>query len=459
MTTTTRRGRLEHFAAKHPGAWSTLARILPPLEHVIKKPLWGCEMCGQCILHETGLTCPMGCPKSMRNGPCGGLGPNGECEVKPEMKCVWLKAHRRDPKLPWKGHVKAIQPPLDWSLQGSSSWLNFLSGRDNHVAVEFPRLKPKPSETPRTDGNFEASLRNANRWVLIGEMNPPDSAKVDQLLEFGRGLSEVVDVVSVTEHPTSRNHMSSLPACAALERAGIETICTFTCRDKNRIALQGDLLGAAALGIRNVLLLTGNHMVLGDHPNAKPVFDVDSVNLIRLAKRLRDEGTYESGRALDAPPNLLLGAVAAPFAAPREDRPSRVKKKVSAGADFIITQHVFEIDVLREFVGRLVDLGLTETTNILPGIAVLPSPEVAHRLNRVLTGFTIPQQTVRRLEQSKDPQATGIEISIETIQQLQEIPGLSGNLIATMASGPHVMTSGVEEVEVTRAVVAGIGPR
>lgn len=448
-----RRGHLEHFAAKHPRFWVTLSRFLSPVEHLIKKPLWGCQMCGQCILHETGLTCPMGCPKSMRNGPCGGLGPGGECEVEPTMKCVWLKAHHRDPKLPWKGHIRALQPPLDWSLKGSSSWLNFLSGRDNHVAVEFPRARQRVSDVPRTDGKFEELLNNKNRWIVVGEVNPPDGATVDQFVATGKGLDQIVDVVSVTEHPAARNHMSSVPAAAVLERAGVETICTFTCRDKNRIALQGDILGAAALGIRNVLLVTGNHMVLGDHPNAKPVFDLDSINLLRLVKRLRDEGVYESGRALDAAPQLILGAVAAPFAAPIEDRPARVSKKVSAGADFIITQHVFEIDLFRNFVGRLVDLGLTETTGVLAGIAVLPSPEVAHRLNSVLTGFTIPNETVRRLEQAKDPQATGIEIAVELIQQLQDIPGLRGNLIAALASGSHVMTSGIEEVEITRAVV------
>ena len=457
MTAPLRRGWLEHFATNHPRTWSTLARLLTPIEHLLKKPLWGCEMCGQCILHETGLTCPMGCPKSMRNGPCGGLGPNGECEVKPDMKCVWMKAHRRDPKLPWKGHIKALQPPVDWSLSGSSSWLNYLSGRDNHVAVEFPRMRQRQSEIPRTDGKFERRLNDKDRWVVVGEVNPPDGAALDLLVQMAEELIEVVDVVSVTEHPGARNHMSSLPAAAALEHAGVETICTFTCRDKNRIALQGDILGAAALGIRNVLVVTGNHMVLGDHPNAKPVFDLDSINLLRLARRLRDEGVYESGRKLDVTPKLFIGGVAAPFASPREDRPSRVSKKVSAGADFIITQHVFEIDIFRDFVRRVVDLGLTETTHVLAGIAVLPSFEVAERLNRVLTGFTIPDVIVRRLKQAKDPQATGVEISIELIQQVQQIPGMRGNLIAAMASGSHVMTSGIEEVEITKAVVAGAG--
>jgi hypothetical protein len=111
--------------------------VLAPIEHIIKKPVWGCQMCGQCVLHNTGLTCPMGCPKNMRNGPCGGVGPNGECEVKPAMRCVWLKAHERDARMPWRGRVRLINPPVNWALKGSSAWLNFLSGRE---------LPPKSSD-------------------------------------------------------------------------------------------------------------------------------------------------------------------------------------------------------------------------------------------------------------------------------------------------------------------------
>src|SRR5262249_52924071 len=163
---------------------------------------------------------------------------------------------------------------------------------------------------------------------------------------------------SVTEHPSATNHMSSVPAAARIEREGIETIATFTCRDRNRIALQGDLLGAAGLGIRNVLLVTGNHMVIGDHPQAKPVFDLDSINLLRLARRLRDEGRYESGRRLESRPRFLLGAAAAVFAPPRGERAGRIGKKAAAGADFVISQHVFELDRWRQFVVELGDLGM-----------------------------------------------------------------------------------------------------
>ena len=450
----------QSFAEKRPRLWKRIGSTLAPVEYVIKKPIWGCQMCGQCVLHNTGLTCPMGCPKNMRNGPCGGVGPEGQCEVKPDMRCVWLKAYERDSVLPWKGRVSLLNPPVNWSLKGGSSWLNFLAGKDGHAATLAP-VRPPAGDIPKSDSKFERLLRSGQKWVVIGEMNPPDGADLDGFKKLGRSLSKVVDVVSVTEHPSARNHMSSVPAAASLEAIGVETVATFTCRDRNRIALQGDLLGAAALGVKNVLLVTGNHMVVGDHPEAKPVFDLESVNLIRLAKRLRDEGKYASGRALDSRPRLFLGGVAGPFAPPREERASRVAKKLAAGADFIVSQHVFEIDVFRKFIEDLYRQGTGEQIFVMGAVAVLPSVEVAQRLNRVLTGFRIPEPLMRRMEQAKDPQQTGIQVAAEIIQQMREIPGVSGNLIAALAGGKHVMTSTQhEEVEISREVVrlAGLSP-
>lgn len=464
----------KYLAAHYPKAWRAIGATLAPIEHVVKKPIWGCQMCGQCVLHNTGLTCPMGCPKTMRNGPCGGVGPEGQCEVKPEMRCVWLKAHERDARAPWKGRVRLINPPVNWALKGSSAWMNFFSGKDQHAATvapvfrdEIPRdpgtaaravVRGAPATPePKSDSRFERLLRQGDKWVLIGEMNPPDGVELDGFKRVGRSLSRIVDVVSVTEHPSARNHMSSLPAAASLEAIGVETIATFTCRDRNRIAMQGDLLGAAAQGVKNVLLVTGNHMVVGDHPEAKPVFDLESVNLIRLAKRLRDEGTYASGRALDSRPRLFLGGAAGPFAPPRGDRPGRTVKKLTAGADFIVTQHVFEPAVFRAYVEKLQRLYDGEIF-LLGAVAVLPSVEVTHRLNRVLTGFRIPETIVRRLEQAKNPQYAGIEVAAEIIQQMREIPGVRGNLIAALASGTHVMGSTQdEEVEVTEEVVRRAG--
>jgi methylenetetrahydrofolate reductase (NADPH) len=448
-------GLLGRFAGRHPDLWSRLGRVATPIEHATKGPTFGCQMCGQCILHNTGLTCPMNCPKEMRNGPCGGVGPNGECEVKPEMTCVWLKAYERDPKLPWKGHIQLIEPPVDWRLSGTSSWMNYLSGADHHadaVRVKFDRVRPEP----RTDGRFERLLREG-AWPIVGELNPPDGADLDGLATMATSMVDYVDVVSVTEHPSATNHMSSIPAAARIEREGIETIATFTCRDRNRIALQGDLLGAAGLGIRNVLLVTGNHMVIGDHPQAKPVFDLDSINLLRLARRLRDQGTYESGRALESRPRLLLGAAAGAFAPPRAERARRIGKKAAAGADFVISQHVFEIDRWGRFVAELGELGVLDRVFVLGAVAVLPTAAVAHRLNRHLTGFVIPDETVRRMERSPDPRATGIEIAAETVRALREMPGVSGCLVAVLSDRAHVMTTHEEEIDVGRAVVTAAG--
>jgi len=455
----------QYLAKKHPRIWKMFGAAVAPVEHVVKKPIWGCQMCGQCVLHNTSLTCPMGCPKQMRNGPCGGVGPNGECEVKPDMRCVWLKAHERDAKSPWAGRIRLINPPVDWSLKGSSAWANCFSGRDNHSRTVPARYSvgataraqvrpPAPVDKPKSDSKFERLLRSREKWVLIGEMNPPDGVELDKFKRLGQSLSKIVDVASVTEHPSARNHMSSLPAAASLEAVGVETIATFTCRDRNRIALQGDLLGASALGVKNVLLVTGNHMVVGDHPDAKPVFDMESVNLIRLAKRLRDEGTYASGRELDSRPRIFLGGAAGPFAPPRGDRPTRTIKKFTAGVDFIVTQHVFEVDVFRDYIEELYRYYDGERINILGAVAVLPSVEVVQRLNRVLTGFRIPAELAKRIEQSRTPHQTGIQIAAEIIQQMREIPGVSGNLIAALASGKHVMGSTQsEEVDVTKEVV------
>jgi 5,10-methylenetetrahydrofolate reductase len=431
------------------------------VEAVVKKPAFGCQMCGQCVLHDTGMTCPMGCPKQMRNGPCGGLGPNGECEVDPTMTCVWLKAYRRDARSPFRGHVHNLLPPVDWRLQGTSSWLNLLTGADQRAAILAPTI-PAPAAEPYTDGRFERALRARERFVVVSEVNPPDGADLTALRALGRAMAEFADVVSVTEHGAARNHLSSVPAAIALEQEGVETIATFTCRDRNRIALQGDLLGASALGVRNVLLVTGNHPVVGDHPNAKPVFDLDSINLLRTARRLRDEGVFESGRALTETPKLFLGAACAPFAEPRDERPGRVAKKVAAGADFVISQHVFEPDVFRRFVSGVAARGLLDRLHVLGAVAVLPDVSVAERLNRVLTGFTIPTAIVTRLRQARDPQDTGIEIAAELLAEICGIEGVRGSLIAALgggsgASGHAMGGSDLADAEIQREVLRRAG--
>jgi methylenetetrahydrofolate reductase (NADPH) len=443
-------------AQDRTGARKQAERLLTAVERMVKEPVWGCQMCGQCILHDTGFTCPMTCPKQMRNGPCGGVGPNGECEVLPDRKCVWLKAYERARRAPWGQHIQRLHPAVDWQLKGSSSWLNLLSGRDHHHDIQ-PIVLTRKDTVMRSDGKLEKMLRK-RQWVTIAELNPPDGGDLSTFASIASSLSQYADVVSITEHPGARNHMSSLPAAALLQGRGIEAICTFTCRDKNRIALQGDLLGAAGLGISSVLLVTGNHMSVGDHPEAKPVFDLDSVNLIGLARRLRDEGRYDSGRPLETRPRLFLGCAVAPFAPPIHERAQRLAKKITAGADFAISQHIFDLPRWKEFVAELNHVGAPDDFSLLGAVAVLPNLEVARRLNETLHGFTIPDVTLTRLAQARDPQAEGIRIAAEIISELHAMPDVAGCLVATLSgTGEHVMTSHLSEVEVTQAVIEAAG--
>jgi methylenetetrahydrofolate reductase (NADPH) len=238
-----------------------------------------------------------------------------------------------------------------------------------------------------------------------------------------------VDAVNVPDGTAGNPHMSAVAAAAVLARDGIDPILHVTCRDRNRIALQSDLLGAAALGVRNVLCLTGDHMIHGDHPQAKPVFDLDSLQLLGLVAVLR-RGTYLSGRPLGKAPDLLPGAVENPFAPPYDFRPLRLAKKIEAGARFIQTQIVFNVERFAAFMGRVRDLGLDRRAPILAGVAPLRSARAARHMRDRVPGMEIPEALVRRMEQAGDDRARreeeGLRICVEIVQRLREMPGLGG---------------------------------
>jgi methylenetetrahydrofolate reductase (NADPH) len=225
-----------------------------------------------------------------------------------------------------------------------------------------------------------------------------------------------------------------------------------SCRDRNRIALQGDLLGASALGLKNVLCITGDDVTNGDQPEAKRVFDFDSMHLLHTAKIMRDGGMFLSGRKLAVPPRLFLGAVENPFAPPLEWRPHRLAKKIDAGADFIQTQYVFDLKIFREFMARACDLGLHERVYILAGVGPLKSPRAAEFMRTHVPGVVIPDAIVERLE--KTPRERwrdeGMQICIEIIQQLHEIEGVAG---------VHVMANRQEQVVAEIIHRAGLFPR
>ena len=274
-------------------------------------------------------------------------------------------------------------------------------------------------------GRFERVLR-AGHFAVSTEIAPPDSADGEEVLRRAALFDGYVDAINATDGSGANCHMSSLAVCALLTREGYSPIIQVSCRDRNRIAIQGDLLGASALGVCSVLCLSGDDVSVGDHPEARPVFDLDSVSLLQTVRTLRDESRFLSGRQLDLPPRLLIGSSINPFAPPYTARVDQFAKKVSAGAEFVQSQYCFDVDMARDFMTRAGDLGLTERCYVLMGVGVLASAKAAKWLRSAIPGVNIPDSVIRRLEQAEKPKAEGRRIAIELMQQLAEIKGISG---------------------------------
>ncbi len=303
----------------------------------------------------------------------------------------------------------------------------------------------------KAGSRLERVLRSG-RFAVTAELNPPDSADPQAVYDRALVLSTVCDAINATDASGAHVHMSSTAVCALLTRAGYEPVMQVSCRDRNRIAMQGDLLGASALGVRNVLCLTGDGVQVGDQPDAKPVFDLDSISLLRTARILRDRGEFLSGRKLESPPELFLGAAANPFVPPFDFRPFRLAKKVEAGADFIQTQYCFDLPRLETFMAAARDLGLPERVFILVGVGPLRSAKTAEFMRNRIPGVVIPDEVIQRLRgvPTDKQKEEGRRICIEMIQQVREISGVSG---------VHVMAYRQEELVAEIIEDAGLLPR
>jgi methylenetetrahydrofolate reductase (NADPH) len=303
----------------------------------------------------------------------------------------------------------------------------------------------------KSGSRLERVLRSG-RFAVTAELDSPDSAEPQAVYDRALVLASVCDAINATDAAGANAHMSSVAVCALLTRAGYEPVMQVSCRDQNRIAIQGNLLGAAALGVRNVLCLTGDGVQTGDHPEAKPVFDLDSITLLHTARILRDEGRFLSGRKLDVPPSLFLGAAENPFVPPFDFRPLRLAKKVEAGADFIQTQYCFDVPRFKDFMAAVRNLGLHQKVSILVGVGPLRSARAAEWMRGHVPGVVIPDPVIQRLQgvPAGRQRLEGKRICVEIIQQVREIPGVSGI---------HVMAYRQEELVAEIIDEAGLLPR
>ncbi|MFA4915776.1 MAG: methylenetetrahydrofolate reductase [Syntrophales bacterium] len=303
----------------------------------------------------------------------------------------------------------------------------------------------------KTGSNIERILESGG-FVVTSECGPPRGADADVVRKKGNLLKGAVDAVNVTDNQTSVVRMSSLSACIILKEMGFDPILQMVCRDRNRIALQSDLLGAAALGINNLLCLSGDHQKFGDHPTAKNVFDIDSIQLIQTVKTMRDEGKFLGGDEIKGVPNIFIGAAANPFADPFEIRAIRLGKKVKAGCQFIQTQCIYNLERFERWMEMVRDRGLHEKCAILAGVTPFKSVGMAKYMKKSVPGMDVPDEMIERMKGvPKEKQAEeGIKICVESIQRLKEVPGVRGI---------HIMAIEWEEKVPEIAKAAGLLPR
>jgi methylenetetrahydrofolate reductase (NADPH) len=297
------------------------------------------------------------------------------------------------------------------------------------------------SERRRANHQYgTAHLREAittGRFAVTAEIGPPRGADPAAITRKAQMLHGWVDAANITDNQGAHVRLSSLAGSVLAARAGVEPVMQLTCRDRNRIALQSDLLSAAALGVPNVLLLSGDHPVYGDHPDAAAVFDLDSIQLVWAARTLRDEGVLLSGRPVDPPPQFLIGAVENPFAPPTAFRAARLDKKVAAGAQFCQTQFVFDVPAFARFMAEVVDRGITERCAVLAGVGPIRSLRGYEFVRSRVPGVHVPEAVGRRLRGVSPDRvsAEGVTMCVETIEALRAITGVAG---------VHVMAFGYE---------------
>jgi methylenetetrahydrofolate reductase (NADPH) len=331
-------------------------------------------------------------------------------------------------------------------------------------------VQTRKKESPNgflSGSNLEKVLRSGH-FAVTGELGPPQSADGDEIRHKAGLLKGYCDAANITDNQTAIVRMSSIGAGTIVVNEGLEPVIQMTCRDRNRLAIQSDLLGAYALGMRNLLCLTGDHQRFGNHPNSKNVFDMDSVQLLKMTKDMRDECIFQCGDAFKGiEPRFFIGAAAAPFADPVGFRPYRLGKKVQAGADFIQTQLVYDVEAFGEYMEKVRELDLHNQTYILAGVGPLKSPGMARYMKKSVPGILVPDKIIERMTEAGAPwkgkskdeltkedkkarsaawKEEGIKICIELIQELRQIEGVAGT---------HVMA--IEWEEAVKPIVEGAG--
>ena len=444
-------------------------RVLAKIELAVKSPLFGCRMCGNCLVQETAFICPMECPKGLRNGPCGGSTPE-RCYVDESRPCIWYKIYERSFKLGREAQLLEVLPPMDWEKAGTDAWSDvfiqakkigvgtILSGLTSGEAGSVSRTLDsifRPVRQPdwwQGDGEYHAPKYTepvselerrlkAGEFVVTAEIAPPLSVNTDKLARHINVLKKYAAALNFTDNASATPRMSSL-ACSkiALEHDA-EPVMQLSARDKTRIGVQSEVMGASALGIRNMLCLTGDSMAMSPGPKGRmDIVDIDSIQMLWILRRMRDEGKYLDGREIKVPPKYFLGAAASPFASNMKFQALREQKKVNAGAQFFQTNLVFNADDLDEWLNELAKRDVLDKVHILIGVAPLKSFKMARYMNNKIPGVFIPENIMKRMEAAEtlgNAEEEGVQIALELIEKVKTKQGVNGI---------HIMAVGWEEI-------------
>ncbi|MBT3315455.1 MAG: hypothetical protein HN390_12680 [Anaerolineae bacterium] len=455
-------------------------RLLASLEKAIKGPLFGCRMCGNCLLQETAFICPMECPKGERNGPCGGS-TSEHCYVDETRPCIWYKIFERSYDMGREEKLLEVLPPLDWDKTGTETWGDVF-GRIKEVGAgkvakglffQPPEVRYKtwdlvfehvrqpdwwegdnqyhaPAyEEPISE--LERHLRSGE-FVVTSEVAPPMSTATGKLCRNTEMIEPYVAAVNFTDCPSATPRMSSL-ACSKLAiEHGAEPVLQIAARDRTRTGLQAEIIGASALGIRNVLCLSGDSARMGPAPMGRSdILDIDAIQMLWILRRMRDEGKYLDGRNIKFRPQLFLGAAAAPFASEPKYQAIREHKKVNAGAQFFQTNLVYDPDGMEIWLNELAKRNILDKVYLLIGITPLKSLKMAQYMHNDVPGVTIPEKLLKRMEAAgKDGEAeVGFEIALELIEDIRKKEGVDGI---------HLMAVGWEDIVPRLITEAGLLP-
>jgi methylenetetrahydrofolate reductase (NADPH) len=457
-------------------------RALQVLEYSVKGPLFGCRMCGNCLLQETALICPMECPKGLRNGPCGGS-TSEHCYVDESRPCIWYKIYERSFQLGREEMLLEVLPPLDWEKVGTDSWRDiFKQVAKNGWGKTIRGLLSLSTETRKEtwdgifrpvrqpawwngDAKYHAPAYDepaselerrlaAGEFVITSEVTPPLSSSTDKLIQSIERVKPYVTALNFTDNASATPRMTSWACSTVALDYEAEPVMQISARNRSRSNLQSEVIGATALGVRNILCVTGDSARLSPSPLEKmDINDLDAIQMLWILRRMRDEGKYLDGREIKIPPKFFLGAAASPFSSNPKFQALREQKKVNAGAQFFQTNLVYDIRGMETWLNELGKRNVLGKVYILIGVTPIKSLKMAVRLSQV-PGVYMPQRVIQRMDYANTAgraEEEGIQIALELIDQIRNYQGQG-------IHGIHLMPVGWDEVVPRIIKEAGLLP-